>query len=194
MGTACNTGVAPYVCVIPANLFDPNAVRELNAGTFPKPNFGTSQYISSIPQPTNVREDVVRIDHKINSKLQLMAHYLHDQVSQTYYPPLWGSSTYPTVGNGHGESLLVFYHQAHADALPFAPQRDRLPIQRKYAEPHTRGHGDQASGLDRNELLSRRETTSACAYLRFSWALHTAPHGAQTIFPWKKLLHGISDP
>lgn len=92
-GTPCTT-----TCVIPAALMDQNAVRELNAGTFPHPNFGTSQYISSIPQPTNVREDVVRIDHKINSKLQLMGHYLHDAVSQTYYPPLWGNSTYPTVG------------------------------------------------------------------------------------------------
>jgi hypothetical protein len=84
--------------IIPKELIDPNAVLELNAGTFPKPNFGTSQYISSIPQPTNVREDVVRIDHTINSKLQLMGHYLHDQVSQTYFPPLWGDSSYPTVG------------------------------------------------------------------------------------------------
>lgn len=84
--------------VIPANLIDQNAVRELNAGTFPKPNYGTSQYISSIPATTNVREDVVRIDHTINSKLQLMGHYLHDATSKTFYPPLWGDSTYPTVG------------------------------------------------------------------------------------------------
>jgi Carboxypeptidase regulatory-like domain len=84
---------------IPANLIDQNAVRELNAGTFPKPNFGTSQFISSIPQTTNVREDVVRIDHNIGSKFQLMGHYLHDAVSQTVYPPLWGNSTYPTVGS-----------------------------------------------------------------------------------------------
>jgi hypothetical protein len=83
---------------IPANLIDQNAVRLLNTGVFPQPNFGTHQYISSIPQPTNVREDVFRVDHSINSKLQLMAHYLHDAVSQTYYPPLWGDSTYPTVG------------------------------------------------------------------------------------------------
>lgn len=92
-GTPCST-----VCVIPAALIDQNSVLELNAGTFPKPNLGTSQYISSIPQPTNVREDVVRIDHRINGKLQLMGHYLHDQVSQTYFPPLWGNSSYPTVG------------------------------------------------------------------------------------------------
>jgi hypothetical protein len=84
---------------IPANLIDQNAVAEMNANTFPQPNFGTSQYISSIPEPTNVREDVVRIDHTINSKLQLMGHYLHDAVTQTYYPPLWGpGNDYPTVG------------------------------------------------------------------------------------------------
>lgn len=84
--------------VIPANLIDQNAVLELNAGTFPHPNYGNSQYISSIPLTDNVREDVVRIDHTINSKLQLMGHFLHDAVSETFYPPLWGDSTYPTVG------------------------------------------------------------------------------------------------
>ena len=84
--------------IIPVNLIDPNAVLELNAGTFPKPNFGTSQFVSSIPQPTNVREDVVRIDHAINSKLQLMGHLLHEPVTLNFFPPLWGNSTYPTVG------------------------------------------------------------------------------------------------
>jgi len=83
---------------IPANLLDPNAVLMMNAGTFPEPNLGSSQYISSIAQPTNVREDLVRIDHAINSKLQLMGHYVHDNVHQTYFPPLWGDSSYPTVG------------------------------------------------------------------------------------------------
>jgi hypothetical protein len=84
---------------IPANLIDQNAVLELNAGTFPKPNLGTNQYISSIPQPTNVREDLGRFDHAFNSKFQLMGHYVHDAVTQTYYPPLWDTSNvYPTVG------------------------------------------------------------------------------------------------
>ena len=85
---------------IPAALLDPNALLELGNGhtTIPAPNFGTNQYISSIPQPTNVREDVVRIDHSINPKLQLMGHYLHDSVTTAFYPPLWAGGTYPTVG------------------------------------------------------------------------------------------------
>jgi hypothetical protein len=84
--------------LIPANLIDQNAVMELNAGTFPHPNLGANQFISSIPQPTDVREDVVRIDHAINSKLQLMGHLLHEPVTVKFFPPLWGDSTYPTVG------------------------------------------------------------------------------------------------
>jgi len=84
---------------IPANLMDPNAVLLVNAGTFPKPNLSNGyQYISSIPQPTYVREEAVRIDHNINSKFQLMGHYLHDAVNPTFYPPLWTSNDYPTVG------------------------------------------------------------------------------------------------
>ena len=84
--------------IIPANLIDPNAVLQLNAGTFPKPNLGTSQFISSIPSPDNIREEIVRIDHSINSKYQLMGHYLHDAMNKGFYPPLWTSNTYPTVG------------------------------------------------------------------------------------------------
>jgi hypothetical protein len=85
--------------VIPANLMDANAVRELNAGTFPKPNLGSNQYTASIPTVDNVREEAVRIDHTINSKFQLMGHYLHDAMSKSFYPPLWGpANDYPTVG------------------------------------------------------------------------------------------------
>jgi Carboxypeptidase regulatory-like domain len=92
-------GPCTTVCTIPANLIDQNSVLEVNAGTFPKPNFGTSQFVSSIPAPVNVREDVVRIDHALNSKLQLMGHLLHEPNTLSFYPPLWGpANDYPTVG------------------------------------------------------------------------------------------------
>ncbi len=83
---------------IPANLMDPNAVLELNSGTFPRPNLGSNQFTASIPTTDNIREDVVRIDHSISSKYQLMGHYLHDAMNKTFFPPLWSDSTYPTVG------------------------------------------------------------------------------------------------
>ena len=107
--------------VIPANLIDQNAVLEVNAGTFPKPNFNNgTQYIASIPQPTNVREDIVRIDHAISSKYQLMGHYLHDTLAQNYFPPLWGDSTYPTVGtamNNPSYSAVIKLTQTYTPTL-----------------------------------------------------------------------------
>lgn len=107
--------------LIPANLIDHNAVLQLNAGTFPKPNYNNgTQYIASIPQPTNVREDIIRIDHSFNSKYQLMGHYLHDTLYQKYYPPLWGNSTYPTVGtlmNNPSYSAVIKLTQTYTPTL-----------------------------------------------------------------------------
>ena len=82
-------------------MIDQNMVRELNA-VFPKPNTTCTgsvckQYIVSIKQPENIREDVVRIDHAINSKYQLMGRYLHDAMVREFYPPLWGGG-FATVG------------------------------------------------------------------------------------------------
>lgn len=87
--------------IIPSNLLDPNAVRFMGTGAFPKPNApdGSNVYVASIAAPTYVREDLVRIDHAINSKLQLMGHYIHDANTQTKYPPLWSNDSYPTVGS-----------------------------------------------------------------------------------------------
>ncbi len=107
--------------VIPANLIDQNAVLQLNAGTFPKPNYNNgTQYIISIPQPTNVREDIVRIDHNFNSKYQIMGHYLHDTLAQNYFPPLWGDSSYPTVGtamNNPSYSAVIKLTQTYSPNL-----------------------------------------------------------------------------
>ncbi len=86
--------------IIPANMMDANAVIEMNAGTFPKPNLPNGyQFTTSIPAITNVREDVVRIDQTINSKMQLMGSYVHDNSNQVLFPSLWTDSSYPTIGS-----------------------------------------------------------------------------------------------
>ena len=69
---------------IPHELFDPNAVLFLNSGGFPKPNSGFASVALSVKAPTFVREDLVRIDHAINEKMQLMGHFIHDSVNQNY--------------------------------------------------------------------------------------------------------------
>jgi hypothetical protein len=105
VGTA--VGVAfPYDAAtgtykIPLSLMDQNMVREINS-VFPKPNTTCTgsvckQFVVSMKQPENIREDVVRIDHAINSKFQLMGRYLHDAMDRSFFPPLWTGS-FATVG------------------------------------------------------------------------------------------------
>src|ERR1700733_5220703 len=93
----------PNTYTIPAAFLDPNAVLFMGTGAIPKPNVdptgNSPQFIASPKQPTDVREDTVRIDHNINDKFHLMGSYIHDQMSQTYFPPLWSGDTYTTVGN-----------------------------------------------------------------------------------------------
>ena len=84
---------------IPANLLDPNAVLFMSTGAIPKPNTANgTQVLSSPKQPTNVREDVVRIDHHFNEKYTLMGHWVHDSMSNTQYPSMWSPDSYYTVG------------------------------------------------------------------------------------------------
>ena len=83
---------------IPRQMLDPNTVAEANSGIFPKPNLPNGyQFTASPAAPNYVREDTLRIDHAINSKMQLMGHYVHDAVNPTFIPPLWAGG-YPTVG------------------------------------------------------------------------------------------------
>jgi hypothetical protein len=90
-------GKAGYI--IPANLLDPNAVLFMGTGAIPKPNTANgTQVLSSPKQPTDVREDVVRIDHHINDKYALMGHWIHDTMSNTQYPSMWSNDSYFTVG------------------------------------------------------------------------------------------------
>ncbi|MBB5059157.1 hypothetical protein HDF16_003880 [Granulicella aggregans] len=84
---------------IPAALLDPNAILYLASGIVPKPNLANGQNVSSANQPIYVRDDVVRIDHKLNDKFQILGHYLADKVIQGYASPMlgWSGASYPTI-------------------------------------------------------------------------------------------------
>jgi len=84
---------------IPHALFDPNAVLYLNSGILPKPNTNNGNAVSEAQTPITVRDDVVRVDHKITDKWQLMGHYMHDSVTQAYGGPElgWDWYSYNTV-------------------------------------------------------------------------------------------------
>jgi Carboxypeptidase regulatory-like domain/TonB-dependent Receptor Plug Domain len=83
---------------IPTSLIDPNAAAFLGTGAFPKANAPNNQFAAAVAVPTDLREEIVRIDHQFNDKLSLMGHLIYDSSSNAYATTLWGSDTYPTVG------------------------------------------------------------------------------------------------
>jgi hypothetical protein len=79
---------------IPAALLDSNVQRFLAAGAFPAPTSGR-QFINTARQTVDLHEDILRVDHKINDKLQLMGHFIHESDTQ-FFPAIFGGL--PTVG------------------------------------------------------------------------------------------------
>ena len=85
--------------VVPASLFDANSLAYLATGVLPPANTASGLNLGSASQPITVRDDVVRIDHRINDKYQLLGHYLHDAVTQAYAAPMlgWATANYNTI-------------------------------------------------------------------------------------------------
>ena len=85
--------------VVPAGLFDANALAYFSSGIIPKPNAANDQFLGQASLPINVRDDVVRGDHRINDKYQILAHYMHDSVSQSFPAPMvgWSTGSWPTI-------------------------------------------------------------------------------------------------
>jgi hypothetical protein len=94
--------------VIPHSLFDPNGALYINSGIIPTATPGLSggnagKNLSSNSVNTTVRDDMVRIDHNINDKWQLLGHYLHDTAGGTNNLPLlgWLWASYNTIGSAY---------------------------------------------------------------------------------------------
>ena len=92
--------------VIPASLLDTNAQALLTAGgkydgIFPAPTNGNS-FIGGNNLPTNVREEIVRIDENVSDKFTIYGHLVAEQVSQSYGTTLFSPSNVPTTGTSFG--------------------------------------------------------------------------------------------
>ena len=79
--------------IVIANLLDPVSLQFMSTGAIPKANVGGDLVSMSSKQPTNVREELFRIDHNINDKWQLFGHYIGDSVSQTYATSMWSGDS-----------------------------------------------------------------------------------------------------
>jgi Carboxypeptidase regulatory-like domain len=103
---------------IPTCMLDPNAQSLLTAGgkyggIFPAPTSG-SQFIGGNNLPTDVREEIVRIDENVTDKFTVFGHFVAEQISQTYGTTMWSGDNVPTVSNTFGNpSYAGVIHTAY---------------------------------------------------------------------------------
>jgi hypothetical protein len=90
---------------------DPNAKILMNM--IPAPNYGSganSHFAASIAQPTNWREELIRIDHDFSPKLRATFRAIHDSWETTNATVTWGYASFPTIGThfqGPGVGLVA---------------------------------------------------------------------------------------
>ena len=88
---------------IPSSLFDPNAVALLKAGIFPAANSaGGTKFVGGANAPTDVREEIIRVDHRFSDKFNIFGHYVKEAISQTYGTSQWSGDNSPAVGDVFG--------------------------------------------------------------------------------------------
>ena len=99
---------------IPTCMISPNATALLGAGIFPAPTTG-DQFTGAATSPTNVKEEIVRIDHNFSSKFSVFGHFIAEQVSQGYSTSQWSGANVPTVGDTFGNpSYSAVVHATYA--------------------------------------------------------------------------------
>jgi hypothetical protein len=92
--------------VIPTCMINPNAAALVKAGIFPADNAvasnGSPEFKGGANSVTNLREEIVRIDHNFNSKFSVFGHFIAEQVSQGFATSQWSGDNLPTVGDTFG--------------------------------------------------------------------------------------------
>jgi Carboxypeptidase regulatory-like domain/TonB dependent receptor len=104
--------------IIPSCMINPNAAALLGTGFLPAPNssigFGSGNFVGGANTPTNLKEEIVRIDHNFSHKFSVFGHFIAEQISQGYGTSQWSGDNLPTVGdtfNNPARSYVI--HATH---------------------------------------------------------------------------------
>jgi hypothetical protein len=99
-------------------MLNPNALALLGTGFLPKPTSGIANgvgsFIGGANTPTNLKEEIVRIDQRFNDKFSVFGHFVAEQISQGYATAQWSGDNLPTVGdtfNNPARSYVI--HATH---------------------------------------------------------------------------------
>jgi Carboxypeptidase regulatory-like domain len=110
---------APANCVtagtgtytISPSCFSANATAYLNAFMLNNPPNAGNLLITPYSQLNNFRQDIIRLDQSIGTRVRVFARYMQDSVPQNFPYSLWGGNNYPGVEttnvNAPGRNLVI---------------------------------------------------------------------------------------
>src|SRR5207302_7935270 len=91
----------------------------LQAGIFPANNSvdknGNPTFVGGNNVPSNIREEIIRIDHRFTNKFNIFGHFIDESILQTQGTTMWSGDNVPTVGNTFGNpSYHAIVHATYA--------------------------------------------------------------------------------
>jgi hypothetical protein len=95
----CTTPAAGGATQINPNCFSANAKLYISNVLSKFPANNGSTYVASYSALNNFRQDIVRIDYPITSKLRFFARYMKDTLPSNQPTGLWGGANFPGVVN-----------------------------------------------------------------------------------------------
>jgi hypothetical protein len=104
---------------IPDCLISPNAQALLVAGgkyggIFPGPTNSAGFFQGGNNAPTNLTEEIARVDHQFGSKFSIFGHWISEQTSQTFGTSMWSGDNTPSIGNTFGNpAYSAVVHATH---------------------------------------------------------------------------------
>ncbi|HEV7220810.1 MAG TPA: TonB-dependent receptor [Terriglobales bacterium] len=104
--------------VIPSCMINPNATALLSTGFLPAPTTnianGIGNFVGGANSATNLKEEMVRIDHNFSSKFSVFGHFIAEQIVQGYNTAQWSGDNLPTVGdNFNNPARSYVIHATH---------------------------------------------------------------------------------
>ena len=107
--------------VIPSCMINPNATALLGTGFLPTPNgafdptTGATPFVGGANSATNLKEEMVRIDHHFSDKFSVFGHFIAEQISQGYNTSQWSGDNLPTVGDTFNNPAYSYtIHATHS--------------------------------------------------------------------------------
>ncbi len=107
--------------VIPSCMINPNATALLGTGFLPAPTSGTDptkgigSFVGGANSATNLKEEIVRVDHRFSDKFSVFGHFIAEQIAQGYNTAQWSGDNMPTVGDTFNNPAYSYViHATHS--------------------------------------------------------------------------------